>query len=228
MSYQADGSADGVDVELSRRLSEELSFLALGVERDGDGLQDGLATLVSTLSGAVSGFVGLRLTIRQSGHPVQLTALQPSRAGDQVVTSLRLPLPLVSRTFEEGGRLIVWSAVRGSMVDLAADLRYVLCATSEGSRPDRAVQLDIDLPLPEVVSGVDGLAQLATVHRAAGLLIGRGHDPDSVHDALRDGASAAGLSTHAWALRLLRPTPVGGRPTTLSPPGDDPGEETAP
>lgn len=206
MTNLADGSAAGVDVELSARLSEQLSLLAFGVVRDGTELVSDLTALVTTLSDSVSGYAGLRLTIVHSGHPVQLTALRPVEPEHPVVASLRLPLPSLSNVFEEGGRLVVWSTVPGALVDLAADLGYVLRQVVDGvdRTTPSVVELDVDLPMSEAGSGVDGLDELATIHRAAGLLIGRGHDPESVHETLRTRALEDGLSTSAWADRLLK------------------------
>ncbi len=199
-----DGSADGADVELSERLLAQLSLLPTGAERDGSALVDDLAALVTTLSEAVSGYAGLRLTLVHSGHPVQVAALTAVRPGQEVVTSLRLGLGPVSDAFEEGGRLVVWSTVPGSLVDLAADLGYVFAAPGGATRSGPpAVDLDADLELPPTVSEVTGLDELATIHRAVGLLIGRGHDPATAHQTLRDGADGDSTSTYAWAVRLL-------------------------
>lgn len=191
-------------MDLPARLSEQLSLLALGGSPDGSGLVTGLSTLVTTLGEAVSGYAGLRLTIVHSDQPVRLTAMLPP-TGEPVVTSVRVPLPSLSTSSEQGGRLVVWSTVAGSLVDLAADLGYVLrpSAGAGARRAPPVLELDADLPAPGPDSGVDGLDELATLHRAAGVLIARGHHPDSVQDVLRRGAAREGVSTVAWADRLL-------------------------
>lgn len=192
-------------MELSARLSEQLGRLAHEVTTDGTGLAADLSALVSTLSAAISGYAGLRLTIVHTDHPVRLTA-RSATSDDRARSSLRLPLHPVSSAFEEGGRLVVWSTVPGSLVDLGSDLAYVLRASDDGiGRPaSPTVELDVDLPQGPVTSGVDGLEELATIHRAAGLLIERGQDPASVHATLRTQAQAEGLTAYAWADRLLR------------------------
>jgi hypothetical protein len=193
-------------VEQPARLIAQLSSLALRVGQDEPGLTEDLTTLVSTLSEAVSGYAGLRLRVVHSGHPVRLTALLPTRDGHPVVTSLRIPLPAASTAFEVGGRLVLWSTVSGALVDLAADVGYVLQEGGEGGdgRGPPGLELDADLPPPAGESGIDGLDELATIHRAAGLLIERGYEPGSVLATLRRRASADGLSTYAWAEQLLR------------------------
>ncbi|HEY0240935.1 MAG TPA: hypothetical protein VGC37_20075 [Friedmanniella sp.] len=190
-------------MELSERLLAQLSLLPTGAERDGSALVDDLAALVTTLSEAVSGYAGLRLTLVHSGHPVQVAAMTAVRPGQEVVTSLRLALGPVSDAFEEGGRLVVWSTVPGALVDLAADLGYVFLAGGTTRSGPPVVDLDADLALPPTISEVTGLDELATIHRAVGLLIGRGHDPATVHQTLRDGADGDSTSTYAWAVRLL-------------------------
>jgi hypothetical protein len=192
-------------VELSTRLTEQLSLLALGSVSNGDGLTGDLTALVSTLSEAVSGYAGLRLTLVHDGQPVQLTAMLPPEPDLPVVTSLRMPLPDVTGALEDGGELVVWSTVPGSLVDLAADVGYVLHDRRDGTAGDAspAVALDDDLPRPGAASGVRGLDELATVHRAAGLLIEQGHDPRAAHDVLRRRAAEEGLSSYELAERLL-------------------------
>lgn len=193
-------------MEQPARLIAQLSTLALRVGRDEPELVEDLTALVATLTEAVSGYAGLRMRVVHSGHPVQLTALLPPRPDHPVVTSLRIPLPAASPAFEDGGRLVLWSTVAGALVDLAADVGYVLQrGRQEGDgRSPPAVELDADLPLPAGESGIDGLDELATIHRAAGVLIERGHEPASALAILRSRASADGISTYAWAEQLLR------------------------
>jgi hypothetical protein len=193
-------------VELSTRLSEQLSLLATGSVHDGSGVVGDLTALAATLTEAVSGYAGLRLTLVQGGHPVQLTALLPEAGDATIVTSLRVPLPAVAGSAEQGGELVVWSSVPGSLVDLAADLGYVLAGPARATdHPvSTVVALDTDLPRPGAGSGVRGLEELATVNRAVGVLIGQGHDPASVQDVLRRRAADEGLSPYAWADKLLK------------------------
>ncbi len=113
-------------------------------------------------------------------------------------------------------RIVFYAATPGALVDLAADLSHALGVptitgrVSDGGEPadvaghDAAIRLDDDLPPVSMVSGLVGLAELSTINRAAGFLIGQGHLPVDAHDTLRRGASAAGLDTHLFAARLLR------------------------
>lgn len=185
-------------MQLSTDLTQQLVLLRSSPGPNGEGLAEGLTALASVLTESVSGYAGLRLTVVHTGHPVELTALVEAGSPAEVSSSLRLSLPVVSRAFEEGGRLVVWSTVPGSLVDLAADLAHMLGDPT-------SVELDVDLPPPAgTASGLRGLQELATIHRAAGLLVGGGHDVGSVHQTMRTRAVEEGLSTYLWAERLLR------------------------
>lgn len=196
-----DGSAAGVVVELSAQLVDQLALVALSDARGGQDLVADLDALVTSLRGAVPSYAGLRLTLVHSALPVEVTSLLPDWTETAVVTSLRLALAPVSPAFEEGGALVVWSTVPGSLVDLAADLGYVVGRGGGTGTP--AVELDHHLPPSGTTSGVVGLAELATVQRAAGLLISVGHDPAAAHASLRSRAAEHGSSTYEWAARLL-------------------------
>jgi len=193
-------------VELSTRMSDQLSLLALGTVHDGSGLVGDLAALTSTLTEAVSGYAGLRLTLLHADRRVRLTALSPVAEGRDIVTSLRMPLPTVAGTTGEGGDLVVWSAVPGALVDLSADVGHVLSDPADRLVPSTPslVELDSDLPTRGTRSGVQGLDELATISRATGVLIALGQDPRTVHDVLDARAAAEGLTAEAWSERLLR------------------------
>lgn len=168
----------------------------------GDGpthLTDLVDVLVHDLRQTVTGYAGLTVTVRHAGHPVTFTAVVPGSI-EAASTSLRLPLRLLSSSYEEGGQAVFYSTVPGALVDLAADLRYVLTPTCGGH--DQPT-LDEDLPPTSTTSGVTGLAELAIIYRATGVLLERGHDPDSLLEALRQQARAAGVAVHVVAAQLL-------------------------
>lgn len=164
------------------------------------GLDEQLAGLVAALQQAVSGYAGLRLIVVHSGHPVTLTATVQERV-DKPTTSLGIALPRLSTAHEAGGRMVFYSTVPGAFVDLAADLTYAL---NRGTPGVAAVELDVDLPLAPSRSGLTGLDDLITLNRAAGVLIGHGHHPDTAQQDLSSRAAAAGLTTLAFAAQILR------------------------
>jgi hypothetical protein len=66
------------------------------------------------------------------------------------------------------------------------------------------IVLDGDLPPFTTQSGLAGLAERSTIDRAIGMMLDRGHHPDSAHAALRRHAAAAGVEPHVYAAQLLR------------------------
>lgn len=189
------------DLRLPRDLLTHLHQLASGAGEQQTTLAESLTALASDLQDTVSGYVGVALTLVHGGQPVVVTALSHGET-ETVTTSLGLPLRLLSADFEVGSRAVFYSTTAGSLVDLAADLRHVL-------RPDAAAhasvpELDVDLPLARVSSGISGLNELAAVNRAIGMLLEQGHDPDSGLHLLRRRARAAGVPVHVVAAELLR------------------------
>jgi hypothetical protein len=203
-----------------------------GIGLDGNALDDALdaslAAFTADIKAAVPSYLGLQLTIGQSGHPVTLTRITPHRTAR---TSLRVPLTDLGPRFDPDSRVILYAATAGAFVDLAADLSYALhlrtssdrstdpAGSSDGDgRRHRQVDsdrrltldadvprltLDADVPLSPLASGMSGLSELSTINRAIGVLIGHGHHPDHAGDTLRCDATSQGLKLHSYAARLL-------------------------
>ena len=186
-----------------------LHRLALDIGGDHDlQVRDDVARLTALLEQVVSGYVGVVITIVHTGHPIVLTVLHQN--GSPAVTSVGVRLTAVSTAFDGDSRAVVYSGTPGSLVDLAADLTYALTAPGDTDATTGAgtpVELDADLPFTATESTFTGLDELATIHRAVGYLIDRGHHPDTAADTLQGHASAAGLTTHAFAIQLLSPEP---------------------
>jgi len=208
-------------VVLPPDLLVHLQQLAAHLGDDDVDLVAATTAMMVDLQTTITGSAGFSVTVVHAGHPVALTALPPELAG-RVVTSLRLPLPRLDPCYERGGRAVFYSTRPGALVDLAADLGHALRPPPAGAPgavrhpdggPDRGagatydgpgeVELDVDVP-PAATTGLTGWRELATVHRAVGMLVEQGHDLDTAHEALRRGASTAGLPTHLFAARLLQ------------------------
>lgn len=189
------------DVRLPRQLLAHLHQSAARAGERRSTLTDALTALATDLQDAVSGYVGVALTVVHGGQPVVLSTVPPGQVLT-VSTTLGFPLRLLSPDFEAGGRAVFYSTVPGSLVDLAADLRHVLSpdAAPHAPRPE----LDADLPPVRTSSGIAGLDELATVNRAVGILLEQGHDPDTGLDLLRRRALAAGVPVHVVAAELLQ------------------------
>jgi hypothetical protein len=159
-----------------------------------------------------------------SGYPVVLTDLLPSARPGWTTSSLRIPFSALGTAHNRGSKTVLYAHTPGALVDLAADLGYALNAPVVSTRPaidgvnpdddelaplgaERRLVLNAD-PLPHTaVSGITGMSELSAINRAVGMLIERGHTPDSAHRTLRDRATAAGVDPHVYAAQLLRRRP---------------------
>lgn len=191
-------------MDLPRSVLAHLERLATDGGLVESALTDALADLVTDLDRAVPGLVALHVVLVRGHHPVTVRAMQPSPEG-AAVTSLRLPLQGVLGTAAAGSRAVFYSSTPGALVNLSVDLAHVLEVSGEGGPADGApgIELDVDLPLRDTGSGVTGLQELATIERAAGFLVGQGHDPNTVMEGLHLQAAAGGIAVHVLAAQLL-------------------------
>ena len=201
-------------------LLSHVTQLAASIGVDTDVLHVPLLALARKLRAAVPSYRGLQLTVVHSGQPVTMTAMVPVEADGVVLTSLRVPLIAGDSADDPDSRVIFYAGKRGALVDLAADLAYVL-KTSVLTRSDqlvlngdgraqpahlqtgRVLILDADVPAARPASGLFGLSELSAVNRAVGIMMDRGHDPDQAYKALRREATTAGVEVHVFAARML-------------------------
>ena len=204
-------SWEEVTVDLPAALAAALGELVLSSPDLDEDVQDelpiSLSSLVEGLRTAVPSFQGLELVLADRGQAVVLTALAPDVDRARIATSLRLALSALDplSLAQEASGLTFWAATPGALVDLAADLRFALFGPPvAGSVIDhRALRLDADLEPSTVESGLLGVSEVSTVHRAVGLLIGHGYHPDEAYDELVQRAAQADLSVLACAAALL-------------------------
>ena len=215
-------------MDLPAALLAHLKDLTASVGQDDQDLDDALTALTAALNSTAATYCGLRLTIVENQWLITLTAFTDGHDANghdvPVGTSLRLPLALVSPAVDHGSRVVFFAVTPGAFIDLAADLSYVLggIPVSQASPPAdgddhrdhggagldghrRAIELDLDLPLPSRVSGLTGLAELTVLNRAIGMLVAQGNDIEQAHQLLRRDAAAAGVEPHVYAARILRP-----------------------
>ena len=183
-------------------LIAQLDVLGRDTGVDLDGLHDSVVELTDTLTTAVPSF--LAVTVTPPGATCVLTLAAVAAADRPARTSLGFSLP------QRGGhptRLTLYAAQPGALVDLDADLSYLLRHASDrpdgGERTATDIRLDQDLPAPTLVPGLTGLDEQATLDRAEGALIDHGVHPDQATDQLRRRAATAGLDPHPYARRLL-------------------------
>jgi hypothetical protein len=205
-------------VDLPAALLAHVHDLTVSIGQDDQDLGDTVAALTTALRATATSYCGFQLTIVENQWPVTLTAFTDGH-DLPVGTSLRLPLALVSRVDGES-RVVFFAGTPGAFTDLAADLSYALGgipveqrssaannADHRGTRVDgglKAIQLDTDLPPLSHVSGLTGLAELAVLNHAIGMLIQQGEDLEQAHQLLRREAAAAGVQPHIYAAQILR------------------------
>ena len=128
----------------------------------------------------------------------------PPRA---VATSLQVPLGAWT-DLEPGSAVIFYAATTGALVDLAADLGWLLNLRAD-------VVLDGHLPAqPQEV--ISGLAELSVIQQALGVLIDRGMTPQAGRDELEHLARESDTTVHAVAARVIRDCAAGGSPRRLT------------
>jgi len=187
-------------MEISAVLSADLKALTDLLEEPGTDLEATLQALSADARQAVDSYLGLTMTLVIDGHPIMLTTVEPV----EVATSLRLPLGALGDTGPRGA-LVFYAGKPGAFVDLAADLSFAL-----GLNPG-VVVLDEDLTPttdPAGLTGLTGLAEMSQVNQAIGILIERGHVPDSARTELHRLADLAQTTLHAAAQQLIRSTAV--------------------
>lgn len=180
-------------MNLSAALAADLGLLSAAIHDTDGGLEPVLQSLDTELQGAVDSYVGLTITIAAEGHRISFTTSEHDAIAR---TSLRIPLTAVAGS-ETGSSLVVYATNPGAFVDLAADLAWVLEV-----KPS-ALVLDQHLAVPAPSEGVAGLREHATINRAIGALIERGHTPEAARAVLRRDADADSGDIPAAAQRIL-------------------------
>ena len=179
---------------------DQLDTLTAALDDPGTDLHAILDVLLDDLSGAVSSFLGLRMTLQSDWCPVTLMTVDPGLAFS---AGASVALPLGPSTHGGGGGTVVlYAGHPGAFVDLAADLERV-------PGPGGGVVLDADLPGMSASpqrAGITGLAELGVVNRAIGVLIARGHTPVEARAELRRRAGVGLTSVTEVARRVLAST----------------------
>ena len=158
---------------VSAALVADLKALTDVLDEPGVDFEELLRTLAADTQRAVDSYLGLAMTLVIDGYPVTLTAIHPA----DIATSMRVPLDVLGDA-DPGSVLVLYAAKPGAFVDLAADLSFAL-----GLSPGIVI-LDDDLTPTNVSPGLIGLAELAQVNQAIGILIKRGHLPDDARAEL--------------------------------------------
>ena len=100
--------------------------------------------------------------------------------------------------------MIFYAATTGALVDLAADLGWLLNLRAD-------VVLDGKLPARRQAA-TSGLAELSVIQQALGVLIERGMTPQAGRDELENLARKSDTTVHAVAAQVIRERPSANAP----------------
>jgi hypothetical protein len=184
-------------VDISDALAADLARLTQARDTDDIDLETHLNAFANDVKLAVPSFIGMTITIALDGHEVSFTVRDSSIAAASTRTSLLIPLAALTTT-DAAGTYLLYATTPGAFVDLAADLSYAL-----GIGPTNLV-LDGHLPTADDQTGTSGLDTRVAIDQAIGVLIGRGHTPETARDELHRRASLDHGSLRAAATQIIR------------------------
>lgn len=187
-------------MDISIALAADLAALTEMLDESDIDLETQLDAFTAGVKLAASSYLGMTMTIAVNGNQVSFTALEDAAMRTAAIaTSLLIPLSAVSGA-EPGSTLVLYAAAPGAFVDLAANLDYAL------RLHHTALVLDDYLAAPAngAGSGASGLEGAATINRAIGALITRGHTPKSAREEMAQFASLDGRGILAVAEKVLR------------------------
>ncbi len=169
-------------MDISAALAADLAVLTQALDDRDDDLEAQLQRFGADVKLAVASYTGMTMTIALDGHNVSFTVNNTPTAAGSAATSLLIPLAALTTT-DTASTLLLYAATPGAFVDLAADLSYALAIDSA------TLVLDAHLPAPDHGPGVTGLDTHFAIDQAIGVLIGRGHTPETARDELHRLAS---------------------------------------
>jgi hypothetical protein len=180
-------------MEISDALLAGLSALSAESTDPAFDLPGLVQALQDDLLVAVPSGLGLSITVRVGLPAVTVTTLEGTAT---VESSLQVPLP--SPLAESGSAVVFYAGTPGALVDLAADLQWVL------HLPAGAMLLDQDLTPASGADPIIGLPEMSIIHRAVGALLAQGRTPDAAAEDLRTSADRFGTSVLTVAGDLIR------------------------
>jgi hypothetical protein len=192
-------------VDISAALAADLTALTYVLDDPDFDLETHLHALAASLKAAVASYTGMTMNIAMDGHDISFTTHDTVDAAAATATSLLIPLSALTAA-EHASSLVIYAATPGAFVDVAADLSYVLdldpaTLVSDQHRPHHATTHDEN-------SGMKGLAEYSLINQAIGILIARGHTPDTARQELQRLANLDGghlvKAAEAVALSLTR------------------------
>lgn len=181
-------------MDISTALVEGVSALMADLDQPRPSLLDALKALNRDAKRALRSYLGLQLLMGDADQVITLTSMSPV-ASVPVSASLCLPLSAIGSSGRSSDVIIFFADNPGAFVDLAADLTYAFGLAAP------VIVLDAHQP-STLVSGLAGVEDAATIDRAIGALIERGHHPDRALGRLRELATASRVGVAAYAAAM--------------------------
>jgi len=189
-------------VDMPAGLAADLTQLTDALADPDADLAAMVARTHESLSTLISSALGVAIIVRTAGVEVCVSTVD--RSAPPASTSLAVPLSgWTDGTLD--GSVVFYAATPGALVDLAADLGWLL-----GER--ESLVLDGDLPPRLSDQAVVGLHELSVIGQACGVLITRGRSTEAARAELDQAALLSGTTVDVIAERLIRDLRPANRP----------------
>ena len=181
-------------MDISAALAADLAALTEALDTPGIDLETELRGFTADIKLAVASFTAMTVTIAVDGLEVSFVV----HDGARPTPATSLLIPLAARTPTGAvSTLLLFATTPGAFVDLAADLSHALGVDLP------CLVIDYHLAPPGDAAPMAGLSEHATINQAIGVLIDRGHTPESAREELHRLAALDHGDTHAAAEALL-------------------------
>ena len=190
----SDRDAGEPQVDISAALAADLAALTEALDTPGIDLETELRAFAADVKIAVASFTAMTVTIAVDGLEVSFVVHDGARTTP--ATSLLIPLAARTPTVAVS-TLLLFAATPGAFVDLAADLSHALGIDLP------CLVIDCHLEPPGDAAPMTGWSEHATVNQAIGVLIDRGHTPESARRELHRLAAMDHGDTHAAAEAVI-------------------------
>ena len=189
-------------MKLSVPLAKDLRLLTRALDED-VAIDDVLGRLRLDARSAVSSYRGLTVSGVGDGHPFSFTVLEDGATPSVIMSSLLAPFPASGGDTTTAITIVLYSAVRGAFVDLAADLAWL------SGRDLADFVVDRHLVPPDGEAGTH-VAETAIINQALGVLLGRGYGMRTARELL-SAPTSAGTGPYN-AARVILNGLAGGEP----------------
>lgn len=187
-------------VTITPGLAAELDLLTQALDLPGADMTQTLTRLAADAQAAVGSYLGMSVMIIANRSQFDLTVLKEGTRPEHVLTSLLMPLspaPLYGTTVTTSVAVILYAAMPGAFIDLAADLAWIT------GRAMSDFRLDEHRTLPASHTNPTHLGAISTINQAVGVLIGRGSVPEQAERDLYARAATAGIDPLGAAILTL-------------------------